>query len=353
MQTQSCATPCRSQIDAQSDLRRPLPLLNLTTADMNSPKVSTSSPATVPSSPLRVTVFGAGAVGCYYGGMLARAGHNVTLIARPSHVQAIAADGLRMETRRFDEQVALAATDDPAAVAHADVVLLAVKSADTAMSGELMKPHLSPDAWVLCLQNGVDNAERLRAVLPHHEVAAAVVYVATEMAGPGHLRHNGRGELVIEPTTHSASLASAFISAGVPTEISGNVRGALWAKLVVNCAYNALSAVGRIAYGELVKQPGIAPIMRDVVAECLAVAQADGVTIPGDPHASVRQIAETMAGQFSSTAQDLMRGKPSEIDYLNGHVVRRGEALGVPTPANRVLWAMVKLVERSQGQSQI
>jgi len=170
------------------------------------------------------------------------------------------------------------------------------------------------------------------------------------MAGPGHLRHNGRGELVIEPSSKSEAVAQALAAAGVPTEISPNVRGALWAKLLVNCAYNALSAVGRIAYGELVRQPGVSAIMSDVVAECLAVAQADGVTIPGDPLAAVRQIAETMAGQYSSTAQDLMRGKPSEIDYLNGHIVRRGEALGVPTPANRVLWSMVKLVERSQAQ---
>ena len=137
----------------------------------------------------------------------------------------------------------------------------------------------------------------------------------------------------------------ALAAAGVPTEISDNVRGALWAKLILNCAYNALSAVGRIPYGELVQQPGVQDTMRDVVAECRAVAAADGVTLPGDVDAAVRRIAETMPGQYSSTAQDLMRGKPSEIDHLNGYVVRRGEALGVPTPANRVLWAMVKLVE--------
>jgi 2-dehydropantoate 2-reductase len=177
------------------------------------------------------------------------------------------------------------------------------------------------------------------------DVAAAVVYVATEMAGPGHLRHHGRGELVIEPSTRSADLARALVTAGVPTEISDNVRGALWAKLILNCAYNALSAVGRIAYGELVQRPGVRDVMRDVVAECRAVAAADGVTLPGDVDAAVRRIAETMPSQFSSTAQDLMRGKPSEIDFLNGFVVRRGEALGVPTQANRVLWALVKLVE--------
>ncbi len=301
---------------------------------------------TLPSLPLKVAVLGAGAVGCFYGGMLARAGHAVTLIGRPQHVQVFQAQGLRMQTLAFDETVQVAASTDASAVAGADVVLFAVKSTDTETAGEQMRPHLAPGALVLCLQNGVDNAERLRGVLPGVDVAAAVVYVATEMAGPGHLRHHGRGELVIEPSPRSADLARALVTAGVPTEISDNVRGALWAKLILNCAYNALSAVGRIAYGELVQRPGVRDVMRDVVAECRAVAAADGVTLPGDVDAAVRRIAETMPSQFSSTAQDLMRGKPSEIDFLNGFVVRRGEALGVPTPANRVLWALVKLVEK-------
>lgn len=297
-------------------------------------------------SPLRVAVLGAGAVGCYYGGMLARAGHHVTLIGRPQHVQVFSAQGLRMQTLGFDETIQVGASTEASAVAGADLVLFAVKSPDTESAGAQMRPHLKPGALVLCLQNGVDNAERLRAVLPGVAVAAAVVYVATEMAGPGHLRHHGRGELVIEPSPSSAAVAQALIAAGVPTEVSDNVRGALWAKLILNCAYNALSAVGRIVYGELVKQPGVPAIMRDVVAECRAVAAADGVTLPGDVELAVRRIAETMPSQYSSTAQDLMRGKPSEIDFLNGTVVRRGEALGVPTPANRVLWAVVKLVER-------
>lgn len=301
--------------------------------------MNTSSP------PLSVAVMGAGAVGCYYGGMLARAGHRVVLIGRPAHVEAVRRDGLRMQTRDFDEQVALQASAEASAVAGADVVLFAVKSPDTESAGRQMREHLRPGALVLCLQNGVDNAERLRAVLPGVEVAAAVVYVATEMAGPGHLRHHGRGELVIEPSAGSAELARALAAAGVPTEISDNVRGALWSKLILNCAYNALSAVGRITYGELVRQPGVTDVMRDVVAECRAVAAADGVRLPGDVEESVRRIAETMPAQYSSTAQDLMRGKPSEIDHLNGHVVRRGEALGVPTPANRVLWTLVRLVE--------
>lgn len=310
------------------------------------PDRTSPTPGPAPSGIARtkIAVMGAGAVGCYYGGMLARAGHEVVLIGRPEHVQAIERDGLRLQTQSFDEHVRLSASTEASAVQGARLVLFCVKSADTESAGVQMKPHLAPDALVLSLQNGVDNAERLRTVIPQ-EVAAAVVYVATEMAGAGHVRHHGRGELVIEPSSTGEAVARMLVAAGVPTEISDNVRGSLWAKLVLNCAYNALSAITQLPYGRLAQGEGVGAVMRDVVAECLAVAQAEGVQVPGDVEAAVRRIAETMPGQYSSTAQDLARGKRSEIDHLNGLVVRRGEALGVATPANRVLHTLVKLIE--------
>jgi 2-dehydropantoate 2-reductase len=292
----------------------------------------------------RIAVMGAGAVGCYYGGMLARAGHPVTLIGRPQHVQAMRQSGLRLQTQSFDERYPVTASEEPSALRGAKLVLFSVKSPDTEAAGALIAPHLDPDAVLLSLQNGVDNAERLAATLGR-EVIPAVVYVATEMAGPGHVRHHGRGELVIGRSAASARIAAAFGAAGVPVEVSDNALGALWAKLVVNCAYNALSAITQLPYGRLVQGEGIAAVMRDVVDECLAVARAAGVQVPGDMHAAVRSIAQSMPGQFSSTAQDLARGKRSEIDHLNGIVVRKGEALGIGTPCNRMLHALVKLLE--------
>ena len=293
---------------------------------------------------LKIAVMGAGAVGCYYGGLLARAGHDVVLIARPLHVAAIERRALRLQTLSFDEQVHVKASLDASAVQGAHVVLFSVKSSDSEAAGRLMQPFLRADALVICLQNGVDNADRLRAVLPGQAVAAAVVYMATEMAGPGHVKHNGRGDLVIEPTG-TAGVVQALRAAGVSTEVSNNVRGALWAKLILNCAYNAVSAITQLPYGKTIAGQGITDVMRDVVAECLAVAQAAGVQIPGDVRAAVANLADSMPNQSSSTAQDLARGKPTEIDYLNGFIVQRGEALGIATPANQVLWALVKLLE--------
>ena len=298
---------------------------------------------------MKIAVMGAGAVGCYYGGMLARAGHNVVLVARPAHVEAVQIQGLLLDTQTFREHVRMQASTQPEAVQGAQCVLFCVKSTDTESAGLAMAPHLAESATVLSLQNGVDNAERLQAVL-QRPVLPAVVYVATAMAGPGHVRHFGRGDLVIEaPPVQSALsgevLAQVLAAADVPTQVSADVPGALWAKLILNCVYNGASAITQMPYGQLVQGQGVKALMRDVTNECLAVAAAQGVTVTGDAHAAVEQLAVSMAGQLSSTARDLARGKPSEIDYLNGLVVRQGEALGIAVPVNRVLWALVKLLE--------
>jgi 2-dehydropantoate 2-reductase len=293
---------------------------------------------------MKIAVMGAGAVGCYYGGMLARAGREVVLIGRPQHIEAVRRDGLLMDTKSFREHVRIGTSLDAGGVAGAQLVLCCVKSTDTVQAAAEMAPHLAPDAIVLSLQNGYDNAARLTKLLGR-EVFPAVVYVATEMAGPGHLRHHGRGELVIGPFAGSADVVALFAVAGVPVQISDNVAGALWAKLIVNCAYNALSAITQMPYGRIAPGEGIAAVMEDIVAECLAVAAADGITVPGDMREAVAGIARSMATQISSTAHDVARGKPSEIDHLNGYVVQRGAALGIATPVNRVLHAIVRLLE--------
>jgi 2-dehydropantoate 2-reductase len=302
---------------------------------------------TLPS--LKIAVMGAGAVGCYYGGMLARAGHDVTLIGRVAHVTAIQRNGLHWQTQTLDEYIKLSASTQASAVAGAQLVLCCVKSPDTESAGAAMQPYLAADALVLSLQNGVDNAQRLRHVIAQ-PVAATVVYVAAEMAGPGYVQHHGRGELVLEPVgaSHGHDIAGTLIAAGIPTEISHNVRGALWAKLIINCAYNALSAIMHLPYGRLVAHAQMRAVIDDVVAECMAVARAGGVALADDIEGAVKRIAHTMPAQYSSTAQDLMRGRRTEIDYLNGLIVRCGETAGIAVPMNRMLYALVKVLEEKR-----
>jgi len=300
--------------------------------------------------PIGVAVLGAGAVGCFFGGMLARAGHRVTLIGRPVHVEAFRKSGLHFEGLRFDERVAVQASTEPAAVRGAQLVLFCVKSTDTEQAAAQIAPFLDAGSFVINLQNGVDNTERIQARIAQPVIPAAV-YVATEMAGPGHLRHHGRGELVIGaaaatlPAGTLPQVKSWFEAAGVPVTVSDNVDGELWAKLVVNCAYNAISAITQLPYGRFIDGEGVRELMRSVVEETLAVAKASGIRMAPDLLAKTYQIASLMPAQHSSTAQDLARGKPTEIDHLNGFVVRRGEALGIATPANRALHALVKLLE--------
>ena len=293
---------------------------------------------------MRIAVMGAGAVGCYYGGMLARAGHELTLIGRPRHVEAIRQRGLLLETSAFSASLPVRAETSAQAVAGAQLVLFCVKSTDTDRAAAEIAPFLADDALVLSLQNGIDNVERLRACV-RQRVAAAIVYVAAEMAGAGHVRHHGRGELLLASPLPGE--LQDFAAAGIPLLETDNLAGALWAKLIVNCACNAVSAITQRPYGQLWQDQGIRALMRAVVLECEAVASAEGVCLPDAVWATVERIMETMPEQRSSTAQDLALGRPSEIEHLNGHIVRRAAALGLDAPVNRTLLALVKQLERS------
>ena len=299
---------------------------------------------------------GAGAVGSFYGAMLARAGHEVTLIGRPAHVQAIRRDGLKLEMDGTTHTVRLQASSDPADLSGAELVLCCVKSGDTESAALQMAPHLDAATWVMSLQNGVANAEVLARHLPCR-VIAAVVYVAVALGGPGVVRHFGRGDLAVGAMpggTRSSvpewptlrSLVELFAGARVPVRIVPDVAVELWSKLLVNCAYNAISALAQAPYAALAARPDIVALQHDIVHEVIAVAAAAGVSLPLDASLqAVARIAVGMPRQLSSTAQDLARRKPSEIDHLNGYIVRRGAELGVAVPVNRTLHALVKLVE--------
>lgn len=299
---------------------------------------------------MQVAVIGAGAVGCYYGGLLLRAGHDVTFIGRPVHVDAINANGLLLDLKTFKGHLPAKAATDTTTLTSPDLVLVCVKSADTEQAGRALAGRLRPDTSVLSLQNGVDNAQRLSAVIGQ-AVIPAVVYVGSEMAGPGHIRHHGGGDLAIGRSPASEALAQTLEAAGVHTTISNDIEVTLWSKLVINCAFNALSAVADISYGPMLEVGGARDVVTRAVQEAIAVARANRVSLPDDLLANILNIPTMMPQQKSSTAQDLARGKPSEIDFLNGHVVRKGAELGVPTPTNHALQVMVKLTERSRAMS--
>jgi 2-dehydropantoate 2-reductase len=304
----------------------------------------------------KIAVVGAGAVGGFYGAMLARAGQRVVLIGRPPHVEVIQRDGLRLDMAGQVETLRAEASTELAAVRGSDLVLFCVKSTDTDRVASELGPLLEPHAVVLSLQNGVENA----SIIARHvrqTVVPAVVYVATAMAGPGSVRHFGRGDLVIGVLNADArhdpaitgvlqDLVTLFGAAGVKVTISSDVMLELWSKLMVNCAYNAISALAQAPYARLAARLEVREIQHAIVREVVALAKAEGIALQLEPSLqAMERIAIAMPAQFSSTAQDMARRKPSEIDHLNGFIARRGHELGVPVPINQTLTALVKLVE--------
>jgi 2-dehydropantoate 2-reductase len=286
--------------------------------------------------------------------MLARAGAPVTLIGRQPHVDALCRDGLWLESMHFRERIPVAASVAVDAARGAAVVLLCVKTLDTEEAARALAAHLAPGAVVCSLQNGVDNVERIRAA-SGVEAIPTVVYVAAAMTAPGQVRHTGRGDLVVgDPWggRHSKveRLAALFARASVPCAVSSNIEGELWAKMVMNCAYNAVSALGRARYGRMANDPETRELLRLIVEETAAVASAADVRFPDiDLVKAVFRLGEAMSEATSSTAQDIARGKRTEIDSLNGYVARRGAELGVPTPVNQALHALVKLLESGEA----
>jgi 2-dehydropantoate 2-reductase len=303
-----------------------------------------------------IAVVGAGAVGSFYGAMLARAEHRVTLIGRPAHVQATTRNGLKLDlaSSSATEVIQIEASTELSSLRSADLVLFCVKSTDSASVALQIAPYLSPHALIMSLQNGVENAALIAQHVPH-AVIPCVVYVATEIPEPGCVKHHGRGELVIGTMQVSRlrdaqktlqEIVDLFGSAQVPVQISQNVMVELWSKLMINCAFNAISGLAQIQYEKLAALESVRITQAAVVKEVIAVALADGIHLSeAVALQAVAQISVTMGSQKSSTAQDMARSKPSEIDHLNGFIVRRGLALGVATPVNQALFALVKLLE--------
>ncbi len=303
----------------------------------------------------KIYVLGAGAVGCYFGGMLARARHDVTLIARPTRADAINRLGLEMDCKSFQEVVTLKASSDISSLADADLVLLSVKSLDTEKTVREIESLLPSKAVILSLQNGVANVDIASKIISN-SVYPAVVYVASGMVGDRTVKHHGRGELYIgsirnqspEDPQNLAEISTLFEDSDVPCPISPNIKREMWLKFLVNCTFNAISGIGQISYGEMVKFPEILKLVDDITKEFLVISSSEGVEISyAEAQQANQLIATTMVTQVSSTAQDLAKKKKTEIDFLNGYIVELGKRYGVPTPTNESVFSLVKMLERS------
>jgi 2-dehydropantoate 2-reductase len=327
--------------------------------DATATAAAAAAALTQPAPPAEpVVIVGAGALGCLLAARLARAGQPVLLLGRAAQVQALTASGLALRDDAGQQVLKAPATTDIGAVAGASLVVLCVKSTDTEGAARQMAPWLAPHTPLLSLQNGVANGPLLASLLGR-PVLVGAAYIAASLQAPGVVQHAGgrgivlgvvpgpQGQWLTERTAHH--VAQGLQAAGFDVRLSATPLAELWRKLVVNCACNAISALAQAPYGAMARVAAVRDLQVAVVAEAVAVAQAEGHALVLDEMmAAVDRVAQTMAGQRSSTAQDLARGRRSEIDHLNGEVLRAGARHGIATPANQALWALVKLHEALQ-----
>ena len=298
---------------------------------------------------MRIAIVGAGGVGGYFGAKLARAGESVVMLARGAHLDAIRRHGLRVRSAVDGEFTAKAdAVESFADQAPVDMALFCVKSFDTREAAEALRPVLGRDTGVVSLQNGVDNEEILDDVLGAGRALGGAAFVFSTIESPGVIAHTllGRivfGELDGRVSERATRLRDALAAAGVPVELSTEVRRVLWEKYLLISAQAGTTALTRAPIGVIRQIPETWRMYRRIVEELAAVARAAGVTLPADVVETIIKIASALAPTaFSSLHHDLVHGRRLELEALHGHAVRLGERLGVPTPTVFAVYAALK-----------
>jgi 2-dehydropantoate 2-reductase len=303
---------------------------------------------------MKITIAGAGAMGCRFGGALFAAGHDVVLLdGWREHVDAINSGGLRIDDADGSRLVRVPANTFPAAADPADLVIVFAKATQTAAVAAAAAAAIGPSTLVLTLQNGLGNIEALRCHVPETRLLAGTTTLGTELLGPGHIRALGSGETVLGvvqagPSDHSERTALALSAAGLPTRVAADALSVIWAKVAFNCVMNSLCALASIPVSALALFDGFDALAESVLVEVAAVAAAEGVTV--DTAAALRlmkaQFDPAASGDhLASMLQDLMNGRPTEIAHLNGAIAARAASHAIEAPANALITGLIGLLE--------
>ena len=295
---------------------------------------------------MRFAVYGTGGVGGYFGGRLARAGEDVTFVARGAHLEAIRANGLLVSSVQGDFTVPDAkATDMPSDIGPVDAVLVAVKAWQVPEIAALIRPLIGPDTCVVPLQNGVDAAPQLIEGLGPEHVVGGLCRVVALIGGPGHILHNGGddyvgiAELDNRPSERVESVRAALAAAGLKAETPSDIHTALWAKFLFICAWGGVGAVTRSPVGVTRSMPLTRAMLEKAMTETYDVARSMGVTLPDTAVATgMTAIDRQPEGGEASMQRDIQEGRPSELEAQNGAVVRLGRESGVPTPTHDFIY---------------
>lgn len=314
---------------------------------------------------MKIAVVGPGALGCLIGGFLTKAGEDVWFLDKnPQRAKKLNDDGIKIGGISGEHNIKVKATCEPREVGVSDLVIICVKSYDTEQATKNAKPLVSDNTLVLTLQNGLGNIEVIGEIVGQEKVIGGVTSHGSTSLSDGHIRHAGKGETIIGrwyqpparkgarkwqiPRRRLGEVASILKKANFETKVSDNIKEMIWSKLIINVGINALTAVTHLKNGNLLGYEWTKTVMRQAVLEATKIAKRRRISlIYSDPIKKVESVCSSTTDNLSSMLQDILRMKRTEIDYMNGAIVREGENLEISTPVNSVLTDLVKTIEAS------
>lgn len=303
---------------------------------------------------MKIVIVGPGAMGSLFAALLAKKKEEVWLLDKDSErAKKITQQGISVEGVAGNWHVDARATADPKDIEAPDLVLVCVKSYDTKRAIASAKPFIADKTTVLTLQNGIGNIELISEVVGDENVVGGISNAGATLLEAGRVRYAGKGETVIgrldgKISVELRTIRELFITAGLETRISRDIKGSLWSKLVINVGINALTALTRLSNGKLLDYEGTRTIMRQAVTEAVKVAKRKRIKLAyDDPLSKVEAVCEATANNISSMLQDVLRKKKTEIDAINGVIVRQADQLGIPVPVNTFLVELVQTIEAS------
>ncbi|MDD5681646.1 MAG: 2-dehydropantoate 2-reductase [Candidatus Omnitrophica bacterium] len=308
---------------------------------------------------MKIAIIGPGALGCLIAGSLkARTKEEIWLIdSSPDRAKHIRQDGIKIEGLSNLARCQVNVSADPKEVGRCDLVILCVKSYSTEDACKDIKDLVSDNTFVMTLQNGIGNVQVLNDYFGTEKVIAGVTNHGATLLGDGHVRHAGKGETIIGLSSGRVlgpikEVAGILSKAGFETKVSKDIDSVIWSKLVINVGINALTAVTRLKNGMLIEHGGTREILRSAVQEAVKIVKRKRVKlIYDDPIQKVESVCKATAANVSSMLQDVINKRRTEIDFINGAVIRQGKALGIPVPVNEVLTALVKTIEATYDKA--
>lgn len=303
---------------------------------------------------MRVTVIGPGAIGLLFGGLLSHLGLDVRFLDKSKERAAYLTEhGLLLEKADGVNHLPLRVTSNAYDIGPCDVIIICVKAYNTAAVLPALPALLHAGTLVLTLQNGLGHIEVLKKALPEKQMVIGATFQGVTLVETGHIRHTGGGptylgSLDTDPETRKQliKIAKGLAAAGFSTRVVKNIQGIIWNKLLINVGINALSAITRLKNGDLVRHPETRDLMAMAISEALAVGRANGLRVSSKAITEARKACLATAENRSSMLQDVLNKKPTEIEAINGAIVREAEKSGLEAPVNKVLTLLVKTIEK-------